>query len=64
MKKRNLYLSLTIMCGLFSVAFTFNMTRITWLWKGNEPVGILLFGMAIGFAILLYKNQKSLKRSD
>ena len=64
MKKRNLYLSLTIMCGLFSVAFTFSSTQIIWLWKGNEPVGIILAVLAIGFATQLFKHQKLMKKAD
>jgi hypothetical protein len=63
MKKRNLYQSLTIMCGLFSLAFTFNSSQITWLWKGNEAVGIMLVAVALGFATQWFKQQRLLKKS-
>jgi putative effector of murein hydrolase len=64
MKKRNLYLSLTIMCALFSIAFTFDSNQINWLWKESEPVGILLMVMSVVFAIQLYKQQKRLKEQS
>ena len=64
MKKRNLYLSLTIMCVLFSLAFTFCSCQITRLWIGNETVGIILGVMAIGFATQLFKHQRLMKKAD
>jgi hypothetical protein len=63
MKKRNLYLSLTIMCGLFTVAFTFDSNQTTWLWQGNEPVAIVLAIAAIFSMIQLIRYQKLFNHS-
>jgi hypothetical protein len=54
-------LSLTIMCGLFAIAFTFNSSQITWLWEGNEAVGVILAIAAILFGIQLIHHQRLLK---
>ncbi len=50
MKKRNLFMCTTIMCVLLSVAFTFKNNQITWLWKNNIPVAIILVLLAIYLA--------------
>ena len=42
MKKRNLFMSSTLMCGFLCIAFTFDNKGIYWLWEYNKPVAIIL----------------------
>jgi hypothetical protein len=63
MKKRNLFMSTTIMCGLFAVAFTFKLDQITWLWANNKPVGIILVIMTIVLGIQWVIQQKLLNKA-
>ena len=63
MKKRNLFMSTAIMCGLFAVAFTFKIDQITWLWSETKPVGIILAILAVVFGILWVKQQKFLNKA-
>ncbi|MCB0652192.1 MAG: hypothetical protein KDC85_13025 [Saprospiraceae bacterium] len=62
MKKRNLFMSVTIMCGLFVVAFTFKNDQITWLWTDNKPIAVILGIITIAFGTLWIKHQKLLNR--
>ncbi len=64
MKKRNLFMSATIMCGLLSVAFTFKINQVTWLWADSKPVGIILGISAIILGIQWYRQQKLLNNES
>lgn len=63
MKKRNLFMSLTLICGLFTVAFTFNPDQITWLWTENKPVGLILLILAFIFSLQWIKYQRLLNKA-
>ncbi len=63
MKKRNLFMSTTIMCGLFAVAFTFKIDQITWLWTDRKPVGLILVIMTIILGIQWVRQQKPLNKA-
>ena len=63
MKKRNLFMSTTIMCGLFAVAFTFKIDQSTWLWTDRKPVGLILVIMTIILGIQWVRQQKPLNKA-
>jgi len=63
MKKRNLLMSTTIMCGLFAVAFTFNMNQITWLWTDSKPVGIILVILTVILGVQWFRQQRHLNKT-
>ena len=56
MKRRNLYLSLAIMCGLLTIAFTFNTEGIHWLWKDQVPTAVILGLIALLMAGLWLRH--------
>ena len=60
MEKRNLFMSTTIMCGLFVAAFTFKNDQITWLWTDNKPIAIILGITAIVLGTQWIKYQRLL----
>ncbi len=45
-------MSLTIMCGLLVVAFTFKNDQVNWLWAGHKPIAIIL-----GFTVIVLGTQ-------
>ena len=61
MKKRNMFMSSTLMCGLLCFAFTFGDTGIKWLWTDNEPVAIILGIFTVILGIFWFKQAKKLK---
>jgi formate hydrogenlyase subunit 4 len=60
MKRRNLFMSATLMCGLFTIAFTFDSNHIHWIWRGQELGAIVLGVAAIIFSLYWYKSAKKL----
>jgi hypothetical protein len=62
MKKRNLFMSVTIMCGFLAIAVTFKIDQITWLWVDSKPVGIVLFILTLVLGFQWMKIQKSLNQ--
>jgi NAD(P)-dependent dehydrogenase (short-subunit alcohol dehydrogenase family) len=62
MKKRNLFMSATIMCGLFAVALTFKIDQVTWLWNDHQPAGIILVFLAFVFGMQWYRYQRHLNK--
>ncbi len=63
MKKRNLFMSTTLICGLFTVAFTFKIDQITWLWTDNKPVGVILLIVTFIFAVQWFRYQILLNKA-
>lgn len=63
MKKRNLFMSTTIMCGFFVAAFTIKGDQITWLWADNRPVAIILVILTIVLGTQWIKCQRLLNNS-
>ncbi len=64
MKKRNLFMSATIMCALLTISFTFNSNQVTWLWKDKVPVAVILGILAVILGIQWIKFQKLLKNTS
>ena len=61
MKKRNLYMSLTLICGCCCLAFTFDNEGIYWLWSDAKPVAIILAIATIVFGALWMQYGAKLK---
>ena len=61
MKKRNLFMSFTLMCGFFCIAFTFDNEGIYWLWTDNKPVAIILVIATTILAVFWLKSSKKFK---
>lgn len=59
MKRRNLWMSLTLMCGLFTIAFTFDSSGVCWIWKDAVPGAVSLGLASVVFAILWRKASTS-----
>ena len=57
-KKRNLFMSTTLMCTFLIVAFSFDKTGVHWFWSDNIPVAIILGFFAIILGIFWFKAQK------
>lgn len=64
MKRRNLWMSLTLMCVLFTIAFTFDNNGIHWIWKETVQVGFVLSLASVIFALLWFKASGKLKAKD
>jgi hypothetical protein len=62
MKKRNLFMSLTLMCGLFCFAFTFNSKGIHWLWSEHKPGVFILAIITVIFGALWIRTASQLKK--
>ena len=54
-------MSLTLMCGLFCLAFTFDNTQMHWLWADTQPVAVILAAATIILGIFWFKSFKQLK---
>ncbi len=63
MKRRNLFMSTTLICGLFAVAFTFKINQITWLWTDIKPVGMILIVLTFILALQWYRYQRILNKA-
>ena len=58
MKKRNLFMSFTILCGLSAMAVNVRLDAITWQWQDHKPVGIVLGLLSAIFATQWIRYQK------
>jgi len=63
MKRKNLFMSLTIMFGLLAMAFNFEIDKISWQWNNNKILGIISVILAIAFGVQWIIQQKRLKNS-
>ena len=61
LRRRNLYLSATIMCGLLAITFRFNSIGIHWLWSDRAQTAVILAVLAIVFGVFLFRAQKQLR---
>ena len=61
-KKRNLFMSTTLMCALLIVAFSFDKTGTHWFWADNIPVAMILGILAITLGIFWIKTQKKIQK--
>ena len=64
MKRRNLFMSATIMCGLFVIAFTFNNGHIIWVWTDQKLVAIVLGIAALIFGIQWRRHQRNVNQEN
>ena len=62
MKKRNLFLSSTLMCGFFCLAFTFDTEGVYWLWSDTKPVAIILTLVTLILGVFLLKETKKMRQ--
>ena len=62
MRRRNLFMSLTLMFSFLVIAFKFSKEGLEWFWTGMESVPIVLGISAIIFAILWFVVSKSMKK--
>ncbi len=60
-KKRNLFMSTTLMCAFLVVAFSFDKAGVHWFWTDNIPVAIILGVFAIILGVFWYKAQKKVQ---
>ncbi len=58
MKKRNLFMSATIVCGLLALAIKFSTDGPVWLWHDTPPVGVILALLSAIFATQWVHYQK------
>ena len=61
MRKRNLFMSATLMCGFFIVAFHFDKNGIQWFWTGMEIVPLILGISTIVFGVLWFLESKKVE---
>jgi hypothetical protein len=61
MKSRNLWMSATLMCALFAIAFTFDNKGIHWIWASAWQGALVLSVAAMVFATLWIRASKRLK---
>lgn len=54
-------MSLTLMCGLFCFAFTFDNNVIHWLWANNKPVEVILAIATFVLGTFWYKSYRKMK---
>ncbi len=59
MRKRNLFMSATLMCSFFIIAFHFDQDGVQWFWTGMEIVPLILGISAIAMGILWFLASKN-----
>ena len=57
-KKRNLFMSTTLMSAFFLISFKFNSTTITWMWQGDRVIPIILGVLTLVLAVFWIKESK------
>lgn len=60
-KKRNFFMSFTLMFSLLAVSFKFDNNNIYWLWENDKPFAIFFIISAIVFATLWFAEGKKIK---
>ena len=63
-RKRNLFMSLALICGFFAIAFDFGAQGFHWMWLDKPHVAIILVVLAIVFGTLWFRSQRLLKTSS
>ncbi len=61
MRRRNLFMSLTLMCGFLCLAFSFGNTGIKWLWTDIVPVAYILGIATFILGVFWMKASKKLE---
>ena len=64
MKTRNLFMSLTLMCGFFCIAFTFDKSGMHWFWSESKPVVFILATATIILGLLWFRAVRMLKKGQ
>lgn len=59
MRKRNSFMSATLMFSFFIIAFHFDKDGVQWFWTGKEIVPLILGISAIVFGILWFLEYKN-----
>lgn len=52
------------MCGLLTIAFTFDSNGIYWLWSDKKPVAIILALAALTLGALWFRASKRIKAEN
>jgi len=60
-KRRNLFMSFTLMTGFFTFAFKFDKNNITWMWQNQIQVSVILAISATVFGILWFTENQKIK---
>ncbi|MBC7572481.1 MAG: VCBS repeat-containing protein [Spirosoma sp.] len=58
MRRRNLFMSATILCGLLAVAIQFSQSGIVWFWHDHKPIGGILGLLAAIFGSQWLRYQR------
>ncbi len=61
-RRKNLWMSVTLMCGFLTIFFQFNKDGIKWFWTGQEIVPIVLLISTLIFGILWFKEYKKIRK--
>ena len=64
MKRKNLWMSATLMCGLCSIAFTFDNNGIHWLWTDARPASMVLLMATVLIGVMWYTAAKNGKNKQ
>ena len=62
MKQRNLFMSLTLMCGFLALGFQFMPVGITWIWKNSPIVALILVMLSILFGVFWNRSHRLLNK--
>ena len=60
-KKRNLFMSFTLMFSFLAASFKFDNNNIYWFWQNDMSLAIFFIISAIFFAGLWFAEEKKLK---
>ncbi len=60
-RRRNYYLSMTILCALLAVSVKFSALGFSWVWADRPEIAIVLAVMAGVFGVLLLYSQRQLQ---
>ncbi len=57
-RRKNLWMSATLMCGFLSIFFQFDKNSIKWVWTGQEIVPVILGIATLIFGVLWFLENK------
>ncbi|MGB4849902.1 MAG: hypothetical protein WBP41_18390 [Saprospiraceae bacterium] len=63
MKKRNLFMSTTLMCGCLCLAFNFDQHGVYWLWSDLKQVAVILGLLTIILGVKWYIASSKISRT-
>jgi len=60
-KKRNLFMSISLMSAFITMTFQFDEKSIQWIWEDQILAAFILGVIAIIFGTLWYKEERKIK---